>query len=79
MAFVKYHDELKKVILEHKGDILQTSEIKHKFEEAYPDCDIRFMQPSDHCINKTNNGPCKCSMTEEALFEFIEWGKYKVR
>jgi len=79
MAFVKYHNELKNIMLGHKGEILQTSEINQMFEEAYPHCDIRFMQPPDHCFNKTNRGPCKCSMTEEALFEYVKRGKFRVR
>ena len=79
MAFVKYHNELKKIIHGYDGRILHTFEINKIFQEAYPDCDISFMQPADHCFNKTNKGPCKCSMTEEALFEYIERGKYKVR
>jgi hypothetical protein len=79
MAFVKYHDELKKIIPRYKGNILQTFEINQMFQEAYPQCDIQFMQPSDHCVNKTNKGACKCSMTEKALFEYIERGEYRVR
>lgn len=79
MAFVKYHDELKKSICNHRGKTLHTFEINRIFQEAYPSCDIRFMQPSDHCVNRTNKGACKCSMTAEALFERIERGKFRVR
>lgn len=77
-AFVKYHEELKSLMVNHKNKILTTPEINRLFKSVYPELDISFMQPADHCINKTNNGACRCSMTEKAIFEYLERKKYRV-
>ncbi len=78
-AFVKYCEELRNLMREHKGEVLTTSEINRLFRENYPELDIRFMQPSDHCIVKAQEGSCdRCSGTPNAIFEKLEWGKYRV-
>lgn len=61
------------------GKILSTSELNLLFRQFYPEKDISFMQPSDHCINKTNKEACCCAETKGALFVYIKRATYKVR
>jgi hypothetical protein len=77
-AIVKYHTQLQQVMTQYKGQILTTSQITSIFKQAYPHLDIRFMQPSDHCINHTNQGACDCSLTQNAIFKYIQRGLYLV-
>ncbi|HOM11282.1 MAG TPA: hypothetical protein PLV81_14160 [Spirochaetota bacterium] len=77
-AFVKYHSQLHQLMANYKGQILTTNQIISIFQRYYPNADIRYLQPSDHCINKTNNGACDCAMTPNAIFEYISRGKYRV-
>ena len=77
-ALVRYHAQLKQLMTNYKGQTLTTSQIKSIFRNHYPNADIRYLQPSDHCINKTNNGACECACTNNAIFEYIKRGVYKV-
>jgi hypothetical protein len=78
-SFVKYHDELSGLMARYKGRTLITAEIAKLFEEAYPELDVRFMQPSDHCINHTPTGACsECKKAGKAIFERLKRATYKV-
>lgn len=77
-AFVKYHSQLHQLMANYKGQILTRNQIISIFQRYYPNSDIRYLQPSDHCINKTNKGACDCAMTPNAIFEYISRGKYRV-
>ncbi len=77
-AFVKYHKELKQLMIKYKGETLKTGDIKKKFKQEYPKLDASFMQPSDHCSNRINKGACDCANTENAIFECIRDGYYRV-
>ena len=73
------HDKLKKLFQSRRNQVLSTAEIKHLFREEYPDFNVDWVQPSDHCDNITNNGACWCALTENAIFRQIERGEYNVR
>lgn len=79
IGFVKYHDELKALMKKHKDEILETEKINSLFIEEYPTLDIKYMQPSDHCYDKTCKGACFCSMKEEAIFDYLGRKTYRVR
>ncbi|MBN1364562.1 MAG: hypothetical protein JW976_07145 [Syntrophaceae bacterium] len=76
----KYHNDLKQTMIRYRGKILQTSHIREIIEQ-HPVLakDSQFVYPSDHCINHTNKGACYCALTEEAIFEQIRHGIYRVR
>ena len=76
----KHHNDLKRAVMRHSGEILKTSQIK-KIIEGDPSlaANAQFVYPSDHCINHTNEGACYCAMTEEAIFEKVRRGFYRVR
>jgi|GEM_PF-320733 len=79
-TITKYHNNLKNAVMRHSGEVLKTSQIK-KIIEGDPSLakDAQFVFPSDHCINHTNKGACYCAMTEEAIFEKVRHGMYRVR
>ena len=58
MSFARYHDELKKIMANHKGRTLNSNEVKEIFVEAYPDLDVDWVSPSDHCIDHICDGAC---------------------
>lgn len=76
----KFHDGLKQAVTRHSGETLRTSQIK-KIVESNPSlaAHAQFVFPSDHCINHTNKGACYCALTEEAIFEKVRHGVYRVR
>ncbi len=75
----KFHDKLKQVMRPYKNDVLETARIKNIIEKV-PDFhgQEQWIYPSDHCINHTNKGACYCAETENAIFEKIARGKYRV-
>lgn len=75
----KYHDELRKAVASHGGEVLKTSEIAAIVRGvASMGKDHQFVYPSDHRINLTNEGACDCAMTDRALFERIRRGEFRV-
>jgi hypothetical protein len=76
----RFHKDLKQAMISRKGETLRTSQVR-KIVESYPILakDAQFIYPSDHCINHTNEGACYCALTEEAIFEKIRHGVYRVR
>ena len=75
----KIHPNLKELFRSRKGEVLKTAEIKRLYEAEYKDPDVMWVQPSDNSINITNKGACCCAKTEDAIFEQIRYGLYKVR
>jgi len=77
----KYHDKLFRVMSSHIGETLKTARIKGILITSCPELrgEEQWIYPSDHCINHTNKGACTCIMNENAIFEKIVRGKYKVR
>lgn len=77
---IRIHEQLKELMKSRRGQILLTAEVKHLFEETFPDSkDAQFVQPPDHCFNMTNKKACTCAQTEQAIFECIKRGEFKVR
>jgi hypothetical protein len=73
------HPKLKQLMQDQKGNILSTSEIKDIYKQPYPDFNVEWVLPIDHCNNKTNNGACWCAMTEDAIFEYVRFATFRVR
>ena len=75
----KFHDKLKEVIAPYRKKILSMARIKEIIENT-PDFrgQEEWVYPSDHCKNHTNKGACYCAETDDALFEQITTGKYRV-
>lgn len=75
----KFHDKLEEVMRPYKNQVLQTARIKNIIETVH---DFRgqeqWIYPSDHCNNHTNKGACYCALTEDAIFEKIARGQYRV-
>ncbi len=83
MQFEKLHKQihprLKQLMQERKGNVLSTSKIKKIYKQTYPDFNVDWVLPTDHCSNKTNNDACWCAMTEDAIFEYVKFAKFRVR
>jgi len=75
----KFHDELSKAMSPYRNLTMNTSEI-NKIVKTVPVLreHQQWIQPPDHCINHTNKGACFCAMTDDAIFERIRRGKYKI-
>ena len=76
----RFHDGLKQAMASRSGETLRTSQIR-RIVESVPNLvdHADWVYPSDHCINHTNKGACRCALSEEAIFEKIGYGKYRVR
>lgn len=76
---VQIHLNLSGLFKDRKGDILTTAEIRRIYEKKYINPDVMWVHPPDHCINRVNKVACWCAETDEAIFERIKHGEYKVR
>jgi hypothetical protein len=76
----RYHDELAQAVQSLRGRVVGPSTIRAAFSARFPELqDLeRWILPSDHSRNHTNDGACRCAMTTDALFERIERGQYRV-
>ena len=74
-----FHDKLKEIMVPYRNQVLSTAVIKRIIEEV-PEFkgQEQWIYPSDHCTNHTNKGACKCALTDDAIFERICRGKYRV-
>lgn len=75
----RWHDSLERAIAKHRNTY-ETAEI-NKLVEGIPGIgnNAQFIQPSDHCVNVTNEGACTCAKTNRALFEQVRRGEYVIR
>ncbi len=73
------HPQLKELMKGRRGRVLSTSEIKNIYKRAYPDFNVDWMLPTDHCSNKTNKGACWCAETKDAIFEYLKRATFRVR
>ena len=75
----KFHNKLKEVMVPYKNKVLQTARFIEIIEKVH---DFRgqeqWIYPSDHCKNHMNKGACYCAETDDALFEKIARGQYRV-
>jgi hypothetical protein len=76
----KYHNQFADAMLAYEGHVLMTKEIIKILIQKFPDLWKMedWLQPPDHCKNHTNNGACYCATSENALFEQLGRGKYRV-
>jgi hypothetical protein len=74
-----FHNDLKQAVAPFRNEILETARIR-KIIEAVPAFkgQEQWIYPSDHCTNHTNKGACQCAETDEALFERIKRGLYRI-
>lgn len=63
-----------------RGKTVKKAIIDAAWKSAFPALanDTQWIILSDHCINHTNKGACKCAKTELALFERVARGEYLV-
>ncbi len=75
----KFHDRLIVIMSQKKNRILSTAEIRSIVKgDQVLSKDAQWILPSDHCINSQNKGSCRCALTNQAIFEKIDRGKYLV-
>lgn len=75
----RIHENLRKVFESNKGKEFSAAAIRKLYEAKYKSPDVMWVQASDHAVNMTNKGACWCAKTDEAIFERIKHGLYKVR
>lgn len=74
------HDRIAQAVASLRGQVVTQKRIVTAYTVAFPDAtDFRWVQASDHATNHTNSGTCRCSKTENALFDRIAHGNYFVR
>ncbi|MFH1060857.1 MAG: hypothetical protein V1797_19520 [Pseudomonadota bacterium] len=76
----KFHDGLRQAMERYQGKTI-TKKVIDAVVSMIPglQADAQWILPSDHCVNHTCKGACRCSLTPDALFERVGWGKYLVR
>ena len=76
----KYHKKLSDAMVPYKGQIVTNQKIRKISRSFDPELKAKedWIFPSDHCRNHTCKGACYCSLSEEAIFDKIGWGKYLV-
>ena len=76
----KYHRKLSEAMVPYRGKVLTNPEIRRILITSCPELKVKedWILPSDHCRNHTCKGACYCSMSNEAIFDRVERGKYLV-
>jgi hypothetical protein len=76
-----YHDRLAQAMGPFLGKKITQAEVLAAYAAAFPDAesDLQWVQAADHCIDHTNKGPCRCSRTDNAIFERLGHNRYRVR
>lgn len=84
MSFTKvvsdYHDSLVRALLPLRGQEVTPAAVRAALVDALPELEAKqkWVMPSDHCRNHSNKGACRCALTDEALFERLGRGRYRV-
>jgi len=73
------HKNLIKMLRHRRGDVISRAELLTLYKAHFPGEDASWMQATDHCINKTNKGACPCAKSDQAIFEWLSRGKYKIK
>ncbi len=75
-----YHDRLAQAVAPLRGQEVSLTGIREAYSAAFPDAadDLKWIMGTDHSSNHSNNGPCECSQTNRALFEYLARNRYKV-
>lgn len=71
------HDMIVAAMKEHRGKILETSEIKKIVLKTFPNFKEGSHRPNDHAFG--NKSDCSCAGTESRIFDRVEPKKYLVR
>ena len=71
------HDMIAAAMKEHRGKILETSEIKKIVLKAFPAFTEGSLLPNDHAFG--NKSACSCAGTATRIFDRVEPKKYLVR
>ena len=71
------HDMIATAMKEHRGKVLETSEIKKIVLKAYPAFTEGSLLPNDHASG--NKSSCSCAGTQSRIFDRVEPKKYLVR
>jgi len=75
----KFHEDLKMAMVPYKNMVLEKARIDKIINKTSAHREkAQWIYPSDHCVNHSNKGACFCAMTNQAIFERIQRGKYKV-
>lgn len=76
----KRHNRLAQVVGQLRGQTVKKADVKKIWISTFPELanDFQWVILSDHCINHTNKGACKCAKSELALFERVKRGYYLV-
>lgn len=76
----QFHDGLRQAMERYQGKVINKNAIDAVVSMTPGlQAGAQWIFPSDHCVNHTCKGACRCSLTPEALFERVERGKYLVR
>ena len=77
---IKYHDYLEQAMKPYVGEFLKKKAIIKILLAKFPELKEKstWVLSSDHCINHTNKAACTCSMKDNAIFERVGYGKYRV-
>jgi hypothetical protein len=76
-----FHNKLVRALRGYGGRVLKAGHIRAIMVDKFPELDrkAKWMQASDHCINRTNSGACDCAEKDSALFKRVSYGEYLVR
>lgn len=75
----QYHADLARIMRPFQSRELTMAEIKELVEADSGHGEAQWVQPSDHCKNHRREGACECALSDSAIFERIEWNRYRVR
>ena len=71
------HDMIATAMKDHRGQILEASEIKKLVLKAFPAFTVGSLLPNDHAFG--NKSACNCAGTGKRIFDRVEPRKYLVR
>jgi hypothetical protein len=76
----RWHEPLRTVVAGQRGTTMRTLAINELIARI-PGVgnNAQFVQPSDHCVNITNEGACWCTETDSAIFKQLRRGVYLIR
>ncbi len=76
----QFHDKLANAMAPRVGQTLTNRDIQKILLDRYPTLkkDAEWIQPSDHCRNHTCKDACRCTTTDDAIFDRVGRGKYFV-
>ena len=70
------HEMIAAALVNYRGKVLTTGEIKEIVLLAYPRFSEGSLLPNDHALG--NKSPCSCAGTDKRIFKKIVRGSYLV-